>query len=225
MIETTQNDSVETRRAADAAARSQFYRSQAAWTRFPSEAFHREAREGRVADAARMEVDALPFGIESSERYLAALGKVGADYTEFQSAYVSAFDVGAGGAPCPLYAGAWRGDRQSAMEEALRYYRFFGLRVSGEDELPDHLPAELEFLHYLTFKEAQADSEAGAIASLRRGSRDFLCRHVTRWLNPAAERIETLDVPEFWSGVVGLIRAFCAADAQYLVGLEGPPAE
>lgn len=211
--------------AAEAAVRSHLYRSLAAWTRFPSEGFHHEALEGTLADDARMMIDALPYRIEFARAYLSALNEVDSDYVRFQASYVGTFDVGAGGPPCPLYAGAWLGDRQNSMEEALRFYRFFGLRISSEDELPDHLPTELEFLHYLTFKEALAEREGGDVTSLRLATRDFLCRHVNRWLNPAAERIRTIEAAEFWRGLVGLTQTICEADAQYLAGLEGPPAE
>ena len=45
------------------------------------------------------------------------------------------------------------------MLEVSEFYKHFGLNMNQEEgkrELPDHLCAELEFLHFLTFKEAQA---------------------------------------------------------------------
>ena len=57
---------------------------------------------------------------------------------------------------CPLYGGTYGGDRMRTMEEVVRFYRYFGLRPDEETrEPPDHLSAQLEFLHFLTYREAK----------------------------------------------------------------------
>jgi len=206
-----------------AAARSTLYSHLSAWLRFPWEEFHELALAGELAPAAGECLSALPYGVANAEQALSALGEVEKDYDEFQSAYVGLFDVGAGGPPCPLYGGHWIGDRQKVMEEALRFYRFFGLTTSKEEkDLPDHLTTELEFLHFLTFKELEALRGGADAGSPRRAERDFLMRHPVRWLPIAMKKLDTIDAPPFWRALIGLAADYCRADVEYLVGLEGP---
>ncbi len=209
-----------------AAARSTLYSHLSSWLRFPWEDFHELALSGQLAPAAGECLAALPYSVGNAEELLAGLGAVEPEYDEFQSVYVSLFDVGAGGPPCPLYGGHWIGDRQKVMEEALRFYRFFGLTTSKEEkDLPDHLSTELEFLHFLTFKELEALRVGTDAGSPRRAARDFLVRHPARWLPLALKKLDKVEVQPFWRALVGLTAAYCKADAVYLIGSEGPVQE
>jgi len=222
-MQTATVESIEEGAERCAAARSTMYSHLSSWLRFPWEDFHEIALAGELAPAAAECIGALPYTVEGSQEALAGLGEVEPAYDEFQSAYVGLFDVGAGGPPCPLYGGHWIGDRQKIMEEALRFYRFFGLTTSKEEkDLPDHVATELEFLHFLTFKELE-DLRAGVDSgSPRRAARDFLSRHPLRWMPLALKKLDTIEVPPFWHSLVRLTAAYCKADAQYLVGIEGP---
>ncbi|MFQ5478975.1 MAG: molecular chaperone TorD family protein [Candidatus Binatia bacterium] len=223
MNETPTIEDISSEAEKHAAARSTLYKHLAAWLRFPWEEFHVSARAGELEPAARECLALLPYGVDGAEAFLTGLAEVEPDYDEFQSAYVGLFDVGAGGPPCALYGGVWGGDRQKVMEEALRFYRFFGLTISSQErDLPDQLCTELEFLHFLTFKELEALRDGGDVGSLRRASRDFLLRHPGRWLPKALKKLEGLDPPPFWHGLLGLAAAYCRADSDYLVGTEGP---
>ena len=204
------------------AARSTLYSLLSAWLRFPWEEFHEVALAGELVPAAEECLAGLPYSVGSVEKPLADLKEVEKNYDEFQSAYVGLFDVGAGGPPCPLYGGHWAGDRQKVMEEALRFYRFFGLTTSKEEkDLPDHLTTELEFLHFLTFKELEALRCGGDTGSPRRATRDFLVRHPVRWLPLALKKLDKVKAPPFWCGLIRLTAAYCEADAEYLLATEG----
>ncbi|MEE9284720.1 MAG: molecular chaperone TorD family protein [Dehalococcoidia bacterium] len=127
------------------------------------------------------------------------------------------FDVGPGRPPCPLYEGSHRRGRQEIMEELVRFYEHFGLRHQ-EGDLPDHLCAELEFMHYLAFKQAAAlragtDSEPYKLAQ-----RDFLSRHLNRWLPRLRSRLEQLDPPPFYLSLARLAEETCRLDLQFLKG-------
>ncbi len=223
MTEIATIDSIQEGAERDAAARSTLYRYLAAWLAFPWEDFHQVALAHELAPAARDVIPHLPYAIEGCDELLVQLDGVEPDYDEFQSAYVGLFDVGMGGPPCPLYGGTWGGDRQRIMEEALRFYRFFGLTISSDErDLPDHLTTELEFLHFLSFKEVETIRAGGDVASLRRAQRDFLARHPASWLPKAIAKLEKVEAPAFWRGLLGFTSAYCGADAAYLVKTEGP---
>lgn len=207
----------------ETAARSVLYRNLSNAFSFPWQEFHAAARADEIRPALEACLEGLPYRTEGLGALLDGLREVEPDYDEFQSAFVGLFDVGPGGPPCPLYGGAWGGDRQRIMEEALRFYRFFGLTISPEErELPDHLSTQLEFLHVLTFRELQARQSGNDPGSFRRAARDFLARHPGYWLPRAVEKLERLDTPRFWKSLVGVTALCCRADGAHLVETEGP---
>jgi len=224
-------DSVAEGAETDAAARSLLYEELAAVLRFPEQPFYQTVVSGDLRARLSERIALLPYPVEGAEQLLAAITVPEADgsndsYDLFQSEYVGLFDVGAGGPPCALYGGTWGGDRQKVMEEALRFYRFFGLTISPEaHELPDQLCTELEFLHFLAFKEVETLQAGGDTGSLRRASRDFLSRHPARWLPKACAKLDKIDAPPLWRALLGLTSASCKADAAYLTASEGPMKE
>src|SRR3990172_870421 len=105
-----------------------------------------------------------------------------------QQGYVSTFEVGIGRPYCPLYEGSHRSGRIKLMEDLVRFYEHFGL-IARPGDHPDHLSAELEFMHYLAFKEAAALAHVGPVPDLQRAQRDFLDRHLCKWLPRVRERL------------------------------------
>ena len=135
--------------------------------------------EGRWLEGLASLLPALPYRLPAG-----APGgwRAPADYDRFQSEYIRLFEVGPrGGAPCTLYGGHYANDRLRAMEELVRFYNFFGLRLSP-GLMPDHITVELEFMHYLAFKESEASESGGDIESYQRAQRDFLDRQLANWL-------------------------------------------
>lgn len=124
-----------------------------------------------------------------------ALGSLA--FADFENAYILTFDAGAPQPPCPPYEGAFRDGipRAKRMLAVTAFYRHFGLKMSEEEgkrDLPDHLGAELEFMHFLTFKEAQAREAADEelVIGYVHAQRDFLARHLSRWLPQFAAKLE-----------------------------------
>src|SRR4030065_69651 len=76
----------------------------------------------------------------------------------------------AGEPPGSLVAGHHERDRLRVMEELVRFYDFFGLGLAP-GTMPDHLTAELDFMHFLTFREAEAVREGGDRESYLRAER------------------------------------------------------
>jgi DMSO reductase family type II enzyme chaperone len=99
------------------------------------------------------------------------------------------------------------------MEDATRFYNFFHLRLSPEmRELPDHITTQLEFLHYLTFRQVEAYQEGLDISSLLRAERDFLARHLCKWMPHLQARLAKQTTLSFFPALVCFTAAFLAAD-------------
>jgi DMSO reductase family type II enzyme chaperone len=197
-----------------AAARSSLYRRLGEAFAFPADAFVEAVASGRFVQDLLSEVAALPFELPIEGELCGG--------SELEQEYIRLFEVGPGRPPCPLYEGSHRGGRMKIMEELVRFYEHFGLQPGPGDQ-PDHLCAELEFMHYLTFKEAAALSRRGPAEAFVLAQRDFLGRHLCRWLPRLRQRLETLEPPPFYAALTRLSEAFAATDLTFLKGRRAKP--
>jgi len=203
-----------------AALRSRLYAVLAMTFGFPDEELHALIRDGSLVHGLAELVAALPHGLAGAVAQ--SLATAPESYGEFESEYIRLFDVGAAGPPCPLYGGVYGGDRMKVMEDAVRFYNFFALRLAPTlHELPDHITTELEFLHYLTFREAEACERGVDPESLRRAERDFLARHLCRWVPKLRARLAKQTTYPFFPALVGFAEAYFAADHAYATGIVG----
>ncbi len=106
------------------------------------------------------------------------------------------------------------------MEELVRFYDYFGLRTLPGD-LPDHLCAELEFMHYLAFRETETSGLAKRSYGL--AQRDFLERHLCRWLPRLRLRLEAAGPSPFYRSLIGFVAEFCAGDLAAARGVGQSP--
>jgi DMSO reductase family type II enzyme chaperone len=193
-----------------AAARSRAFGLFAGAFTYPEGEALDDVRSGRLAQALAEALGALDPGLAAGlDRE--ALCDGGAD-DELAVEFTRLFDVGASGPPCPLYGGLWGGARMKTMEEAVRFYDFFGLKLAESPrELPDHVTIELEFLHSLAYREAealQADSDADPY---RRAQRDFIERHPGRWIPRLRAKLEGQEAPRFFLALVGALERLLAS--------------
>jgi putative dimethyl sulfoxide reductase chaperone len=205
--------SLQSEAAQAAANRSRMYQLLGAAFAFPDDDFFAAVHDGTFATTLAELCVGLPYGLTS----VAAVDLIaGETYGEFESEYIRLFDVGAAGPPCPLYGGVYIGDRMKVMEDATRFYNFFHLRLSPQmRELPDHITTELEFLHYLTFRQAEACQQGGDVASLLRAERDFLARHLCKWMPHLQARLAKQTTVSFFPALVQFTAAFLVADQAY----------
>jgi DMSO reductase family type II enzyme chaperone len=197
---------------------------------YPTEALYEAVCRGEFLAEAKEAVSRLPYS-------LAVGGSLGSGLSwerqQLENQYVWLFDVGGPNsnageweAPCFLYEGEYEGGHLRVIEDTLRFYHHFGLRLSqekGERDRPDHLATELEFLHALIFKEAELLQQGGgaeALSSCRRVQRDFLRFHLGDFLPQVAGEIVPRGIP-FYSDLARLGEQFCQADFAYLKGLVG----
>jgi DMSO reductase family type II enzyme chaperone len=207
------------------AARSRMYRLLAGAFTFPEEAFHQAARGGEFLSEVLEIAAGLPYPLPPAdgEPLRTVMGDIPADYVEFQSEYVRLFDVGVPRPPCPLFGGLYLGSRRAVMEEVTRFYHHFGLSLGGESrEMPDHVTTELEFMHFLTFREVSALQGRKDRGPHLRAQRDFLQRHLARWVPQVMVLAKKQRAAPFFLGLVGLTEAFLLADLAYVASLVGP---
>jgi DMSO reductase family type II enzyme chaperone len=126
--------------------------------------------------------EALPFDSSLGELAAAAAEITTADGERLAKLYSSLFEVGSEGPPVALREGWVEGVESSVREEIVRFYDFFGYELAPESSwAPDHLAVELEFMHFLTFAEQQAE-DRGVALSFQLAQLDFLERHPLKWL-------------------------------------------
>ncbi len=202
-----------------AAARSAIYRSLAEAFAFPTPELSEAVASGRLLKELLAAAAELPFPISAGDGMEADPTLT---HEQMEGEYIRLFDVGPGRPPCPLYEGSHRRGRQKIMEELVRFYEHFGLR-HHEGDLPDHLCAELEFMHYLAFKQAAALHTGTDSEPYRLAQRDFLSRRLNRWLPRLRLRLEQLDPPRFYLSLSRLAEEMCHRDAGFLKGRGAKP--
>jgi DMSO reductase family type II enzyme chaperone len=121
-----------------------------------------------------------------------------AGYEEYESAYISLFDVGLPEPPVPLFESA-HDKTHPAQEIALEntfFYDVLGLRSDPNKAVPDYLITQLEFLAALRYTSENSSDEATAV-SLARAETEFLERHLLNWVPKAAGKLQQTGAPGF----------------------------
>ena len=198
-------------------ARSQAYLFLGRTFAFPSQAFYDDVTGGRWQEQAAGFLPRLPFPVPP----------LGGDpptvsLDDFQTEYNRLFEVGTmGGPPCPLFGGLYDRDRMRVMEELIRFYNYFGLGLA-QGQLPDHITVELEFIHYLTYKEAEAHQNSGDQESFQRAQKDFLDRHLGKWVPVLHQKLAKCQPLPFFGGLVAWTEDFLGRERQYLKSILNP---
>lgn len=174
--------------------------------RFPGPDLETGVRDGQVAAAVRHLSGHLDFELSAPAD---ALNSV-LEPKELEFEYIRLFDLG-DRVPTPLYTGVYSPRRRDAMEELLRFYRFFGLTTEGGTrDLPDFVPTVLEFLGFLALGAGTGD-EAAAVA-MAAARADIFERHLCPWANQTASRLEQRDAHPFYRAVIGLVKEMASAE-------------
>ena len=97
------------------------------------------------------------------------------------------------------------------------FFRAFGLEI-GDNERLDHISVELEFMHFLTYKEAYALTHHGpAKARLCRDvQRKFVQDHLGRWASRFAQRLGQKANGGYYGCLASLVEAFLTAEVEFL---------
>jgi DMSO reductase family type II enzyme chaperone len=146
----------------------------------------------------------------------ARAGLLALDPAQRRRQYSALFEVGDEGPPLPLREAVRAGGRAAVREEVVRFYEHFHYTLDERHAWqPDHLSVQLEFMHLLCFREAQAD---GAQAALpwQRAQADFAERHLVPWLRELADGVLRLAPGSPYGPVFAALRDFVCADAAWL---------
>lgn len=193
-----------------AEARSRLYLALSRAVSFPERDFHTQALSGDWLREVAAACVALPYRLAPGAP---SRWRVPPDYDDFQSEYIRLFEVGARGrAPCPLNSGHHARDRLRIMEELVRFYNFFGLKLAP-GHMPDHASVELEFMHYLTSKQ---EDEGEDKASYLLAQRDFLDRQLLNWWPSLAAALKQERTLSFYKSLSAFGLQFLQREHNYL---------
>lgn len=109
--------------------------------------------------------------------------------------------------------------RTFQMADVAGFYRAFGVEVTPGTERPDHVAAELEFMHLLALKEAlalQQEGEGEHAAVCRDAARSFLEDHLGRFAPLLAEQLDAEAASPVFAVAGRLLEGFVAAERQRL---------
>ncbi len=214
-----QIDNLTTKEEVEIGSRSSFYQLLSESFRFPDRLFSEGVKNGDFLGQVKDIASTLPFEFSSLDEDTFQGKGIDQDLEEALGAeYIRLFDVGVKGRPfCPLYEGSYRSGRKGLMEDLVRFYNHFGLTLSREDwELPDHLTTELEFVHYLSFKELLAIRSRQDHFPYIRAQRDFLSRHPADWIPKFRQKLLKHSPIRFYEKLVEVTEAFLLLDQNHL---------
>lgn len=111
--------------------------------------------------------------------------------------------------PCPplesVYTSPGRLMMQDAYFEVQEYYREAGMIFAGDDIMPDHIGAELNFLAVLFQKMNDETEPKIHYADI---ARRFLCEHLVKWVPQFASDMEEAADSEFYRSLARATREF-----------------
>ena len=153
---------------------------------------------------------------------LAALGEFlrDTDATQLQTEHRRVFShiMSADCPPCEtLYTAHHVFQQTQDLSDIAGFLRAFGLEMADKERL-DHISVELEFMHFLTYKEAYALTHHGpAKARLcREAQRKFIQEHLGRWAHRFAERLRGKAGGGYFGCVASLTETFLPAEIDFL---------
>ncbi len=181
--------------AARAAAGSLLFRNLATGFRYPDGPVYAQLAGAAFWEQLREAWELLELGacdspcLERSRRELPP-------QRELESAYLLAFeDVGGDRRFCSLYEGSYRVQERYSdlLIELNTLYEHFGLTMAAPArEQPDHITAELEFMHFLGHKQAELLAAGGDTEPYLRAQHDLAARHLRQWIPALARRADEL---------------------------------
>lgn len=207
----------------DSFLRSSAYREFVSWYRYPEQSSLDElrARDQEIMEAfevlaaqghftSMQEIHGLFDGIESSS------------LSDLQAEYVRLFDYRP---TCPMFESSYteleKSNPGKVKLSVENFYNEFGLDASPASiEPPDHIMLELEFMHFLAFKEGEAFGEGGGeVKKYLRAQQKFSEDHLLQWVPAFCDRLKENAGLSYYSTLAVLTEGFVLQDSNYIDGL------
>lgn len=165
-----------------------------------------------------------PSTMEMIERFKREINSIGTS-CELQVEYTRLF-IGPFHLPAPPYESVYMADSKGFLmgdsaQAVMKLYLEEGLALSPSiSDLPDHILAELEFMSYLSEREASAwANETEKVEQYLRKQDTFLSDHMTRWLPPFAQGIRGASGQGFYCTLGELTESLVGSDHDYIKAL------
>lgn len=176
--------------------------------------------------ASPHDLDARPslrnkIGLASHSEYAEGLDDllnefVDVDLADLKRDYSGLFEVGDDGPPVPIREDLQTGQRAGTREDLVRFYGFFKYKLDEKFSWsPDHLSVELEFMHFLCYREATVEIDA---LSYQLAQFDFAARHLCNWLPGVASNVESTAPGSLYSRIVAAVCDFVVRDHAWQAG-------
>ena len=128
--------------------------------------------------------------------------------------------------PAPPYGSIYLEDKRQLMGASTmavrRHYLLIGLDIAPEfKEAPDHICAELEFMHILVYQALAAvdTGDHDLLMATIGQQRTFLERHLGAWVPAFADKVAEHARTVFYRGLASVMRTFVAEDMEALPDL------
>lgn len=216
--------------AHSAGARSVIYKILAEGFDYPSEETFNITQNGKVEallrqaarDAGIADQQPIESALQVIEQGEAELSR-GLHLVDLEVEYNRLFAPTDQSLLCPPYESAVLGlnitQKVNGLADVMGFYRAWGLDVSEQrHEFPDSIVAELEFLHFLTYKERNAIqmNEEEHIELTRQSLQHFLEDHFLTWVPQFCASVLENSCYDWYRGLAGFTRAFAASEAAKL---------
>ena len=186
--------------------------------------FHKEL--GRVLHSLP-DVDGLKGQVGSTMKSMEeSLKRI--SFQEVESTYISMFVANFPVVPCPPYSSLYTVmDDSKRPEEIIKikdFYRKYGLDISKDfKDLPDHIYVEMELMHFLCFREAEAwrNEDHKGVKDCLKGEKDFLGDFLGRCISPFWEAVRDKGGNNVFTHLSGLAKDFVLYDEGLLNMMKG----
>jgi len=123
---------------------------------------------------------------------------------------------------CPPYEGAHRDipKRNLIMVDLVRLYDKEGIVCPST--FPDHISAELAFMHFLSFNEASSSgNNPEKMAAILHTEKEFMDEHLLKWVPDFCDCLNKNAELPFFTSLAMLTKEFILQDAEYIDSLLG----
>jgi len=110
----------------------------------------------------------------------------------------------------------------NSTADVQKWYRASGLDVDAQfKDAPDHIAAELEFMHFLIFKEMEATDQGSAEGVIKylKMQRSFLEYHLGAWISDFADNVVNNAQTTYYRNLARATKAFVMDDLQTITAL------